>query len=125
MSDSVWEWFRVFNAGLSLFVFALILAGTVARWDKVPIRFRRIIPWIAMTYGIIAYGSLEIVRSDVFVPPGFRVGLMTLTLLGLFVAMLYGIGDQSYVMARRRWQFFEDKGDRDIRQALEEESKKK
>lgn len=89
-----WDIVRWFNVALSSVVVALLIAGAVARWDVMPKRFRRITPWVVSTYVIIAYGSGEAATSST--SPGYRVLLLALTLIGLVIALLYRIGDETY-----------------------------
>lgn len=91
------DFVRWLNVAASCIVVALITMGTYARWEYLPPRFRRILPWIVMTYGIIAYGSAEVALSDAHPPQGYRVVMMLLTLCGLVIALLYGITDKGYV----------------------------
>lgn len=89
-----WDMVRWFNVVLSSVVVALLIAGSVMRWDVMPKRFRRITPWVISTYVIIAYGSGEAATSNT--SPGYRVLLLALTLIGLVIALLYRIGDETY-----------------------------
>lgn len=92
--EAFWEGVRVANMVLSLIAFGLMVMTAIAHWDEMPTRMRRIIPWVAATYGIIAYGTLEVLRSDVYVAPGMRVGLLAINLVGLLIAMLYRMNDK-------------------------------
>lgn len=85
------RWINVF---LSSMVVALLIAGAWLRWDTMPRRFKRITPWVICTYVILAYGSGEAATSDA--SPGLRVSLLVLDLIGLIIALLYRIGDETY-----------------------------
>jgi hypothetical protein len=85
---------RWINVVLSSLVVALLIAGAWLRWDSMPRRFRRITPWVICTYVILAYGSGEAATSDA--SPGIRVSLLLLDLIGLVIALLYRIGDETY-----------------------------
>lgn len=91
-----WDMVRWVNVGLSCLVVSLLVMGAAHRWHSMPRRFRRITPWVVGTYVIIAYGSGEIATADTPVPPGLRVGLIMIDLLGLIVALLYGMHDDDY-----------------------------
>lgn len=84
------------NVGLAAVVVVLLTAGATMRWRVMPKRLKRIVPWVILTYVIIAYGSGEIAVSTTAVDPGVRVVLMILNLLGLTIALLYGIDDEDY-----------------------------
>lgn len=96
MSPEVWDWLRWVNAGLSGVVVVLLVAGAIARWDKMPKRFQRIAPWVILTYVILAYGSGEVASSPTDVDPGLRVGLLMGNLAGLLVALLWRFNDPDY-----------------------------
>lgn len=85
------RWLNVILAGLDVL---LLVAGSIARWDHMPARLRRIVPWVIATYVVIAYGSGEAARQDT--PAGVRVALTACVLSGLMVALLYRIGDDDY-----------------------------
>lgn len=89
-----WDIVRWINVALSSLVVALLIAGSVTRWNVMPQRFKRIAPWVIATYVIIAYGSGEAATSNT--SPGFRVILLALALIGLVIALLYRIGDETY-----------------------------
>lgn len=91
-----WDALRWFNVAASCLVVILLTAGTIRRWDIMPPRFRRMAPWVIATYAVIAYGSGEVAAAPSHVPPGIRVALMSLTLIGLLVAALYGFDDETY-----------------------------
>lgn len=91
-----WEGWRYVNAVLSLIAVLLLSWGSAVRWREMPPRIRRITPWVIFTYAIISYGSVEVARSEVPVPPGVRVLLTTLNLVGLIIALLVGIKDDRY-----------------------------
>lgn len=90
------DWFRYANAALASLVVLLLSLGATARWETMPSRFKRITPWVVMTYAVIAYGSAEIAVAPEPVDLGLRVILMALTLIGLVIALLYGITDDDY-----------------------------
>lgn len=92
----LWDVLRWFNVAASCLVVILLTAGTIKRWHVMPARFRRMAPWIIATYAVIAYGSGEVASSPTHVPPGIRVALMTLALIGLLIACLYGFDDDTY-----------------------------
>lgn len=94
MSAEVWEWLRWANVALSSLVVVLLVMGAVTRWDHMPARFKRITPWVILTYVIIAYGSGEALAQDV--EPGLRVGLMLLNLCGLLVALVWRMHAADY-----------------------------
>ncbi len=75
---------------------SLLIAGAILRWEHMPLRIQRIIPWVILTYVIIAYGSAEIAWSENPVPQGYRVVLLMLNLLGLIIALLFGFADKDY-----------------------------
>lgn len=85
---------RWLNVALAMAVVVLLVTGAVYRWHAMPKRFQRITPWVIGTYVIIAYGSGEAATADA--PPGLRVSLLALDLIGLVIALLYRIGDESY-----------------------------
>lgn len=91
-----WEVVRWFNAFAAAFVVVILVAGTVKRWDVMPARLQRIVPWVICTYAVIAYGSGEVASAGDAVSPGIRVAMLTLTLSGLIVALLYGFHDEDY-----------------------------
>ena len=84
------------NVALASIVVVAMVAGTVARWDIMPSRLRRIVPWVILTYVVIAYGSGEVASSTEPVDPGLRVFLLVGTLSGLAIALLYKIHDDTY-----------------------------
>jgi len=90
----MWDILRWLNVLLAMFVVAAMVAGSMARWHVMPKRLKRIIPWVVMTYVVIAYGSGEAARQDT--PPGVRIALMLCTLAGLLVALLWRIDDDTY-----------------------------
>lgn len=96
MSAETWDWLRWVNVGLSGLVVVLLVMGAVARWDHMPPRFKRIVPWVILTYVIIAYGSGEVASSSDHVDPGLRVGLMMLNLSGLIVALVWRMDAPDY-----------------------------
>ena len=85
---------RWLNVGLSMVVVAALVAGAFYRWHMMPKRFQHITPWVIGAYVIIAYGSGEAAAADV--EPGLRVALLNLDLIGLVIALLYRIGDDTY-----------------------------
>ncbi len=89
-----WDVVRWVNVALAMTTVALLIAGAVFRWQVMPKRFQRITPWVIGTYVVIAYGSGEAATMDA--RPGLRVALVTLNLIGLVIALLYRIGDESY-----------------------------
>lgn len=91
-----WDTIRWLNVLMSSGVVALLLAGSIARWDIMPLRIRRVIPWIIFTYVIIAYGSAEIAWQTGDASPGLRVVLLLLNLIGLIVALVYNFADDDY-----------------------------
>jgi hypothetical protein len=88
-----WDGLRWLNAALALVVVCLLTTGASIRWDTTPIRIKRMVPWIILTYSVIAYGSVEVALADGVAAPGLRVMFLTLNLSGLIVACLYGMGD--------------------------------
>lgn len=94
MTPEMWDWLRWVNVALSCFVVVLLVAGTVVRWHPMPARFKRIAPWVILTYVIIAYGSGEALAQDV--EPGLRIGLMALNLCGLIVALVWRMDAPDY-----------------------------
>lgn len=104
--NEAWQWARYVNAVLALAVFGLLIASVWARWDYIPLRYRRILPWVVATYGVVAYGSVEVARTDPHIPPGYRVGLLSIVLIGMIVALLYGIGDKELTYSDRKRDFF-------------------
>lgn len=96
MRPEMWDWLRWVNVALAGTVVVLLVAGAVARWDHMPSRFKRISPWVILTYVILAYGSAEVATSTEQVDPGLRVGLLVLNLCGLLVALVWRIGDADY-----------------------------
>lgn len=85
---------RWLNVGLSMVVVAALVAGAFHRWHVMPKRFQHITPWVIGTYVIIAYGSGEAAAAAD--EPGLRVALLTLDLIGLVIALLYRIDDDTY-----------------------------
>ena len=85
---------RWLNVGLSMIVVAALVAVAFHRWHMMPKRFQHITPWVIGAYVIIAYGSGEAAAADV--EPGLRVALLNLDLIGLVIALLYRIGDDTY-----------------------------
>lgn len=96
MSPEVWDWLRWVNAALSGVVVVLLTMGAVARWEHMPARFKRIVPWVVLTYALIAYGSGEAAADPTQIDPGLRVGLIMLNLCGLIVALVFRIQDPDY-----------------------------
>ena len=90
----MWETLRWVNVALSMGAVCLLVAGTMHRWRVMPKRIQRIAPWVACTYVIVAYGSGEAAAQDA--DPGLRVLLLTLNLVGLLIALLYRLGDDTY-----------------------------
>jgi len=91
-----WDIVRWVNVALSFGVVTVMTMGAWYRWKDMPTRFKRITPWVILTYVIIAYGSGEVAANPGTVSPGVRVGLMSLTLIGLLIALLYRIDDPDY-----------------------------
>lgn len=96
MTPETWDWLRWVNVVLSGLVVVLLVMGATARWDHMPARFKRIVPWVILTYVIIAYGSGEVATSSETVDPGLRVGLMMLNLTGLIVALVWRMDAPDY-----------------------------
>lgn len=96
MTLETWDWLRWVNAGLAGLVVVLLIMGAVARWDHMPARFKRIVPWVILTYVILAYGSGEVASAPADVDPGLRVGLLAGNLTGLLVALLWRFDDPDY-----------------------------
>lgn len=96
MIDTILEWdgLRWLNLFLSCTSVILICAGAYARWPIMPLPMRRLVPWIIATYAVIAYGSGEALAKDV--TPGLRVLLMTLSLIGTGVALVYNLKHGGY-----------------------------
>lgn len=84
-----WTAFRWANVALSSTAVVLMIVGSFRHWDVLTLRVKRIIPWVVMTYVVIAYGSGELATTDPPVPPGIRVMMAFLTLTGLVVALLF------------------------------------
>lgn len=93
---------RWVNVVIASLVVALLVAETVTGWREMDLRDKRIIPWIIMTYVVIAYGSGELATAPNKVPPGFRVVLLSLTLIGLAIALLFGHYGTEHQKKRRR-----------------------
>lgn len=89
MIELSWDAVRWVNVGLSGLVVILLVADFIHRWPTMPLRAKRVDPWIILTYLILAYGSGEIASSSEPVAPGIRVTLLLLDLCGLVVALLY------------------------------------
>lgn len=100
-----WEGWRYVNAVLALFVVVLLSWGCTVRWHEMPTRIQRIAPWVILTYAIIAYGSVDLATQATPVPAGIRVLLTTLDLVGLLIALLYGIQDEEYHLPRKGGSF--------------------
>lgn len=90
------DFLRWTNVVLAMLVVALMITGTIRRWAVMPGRLRRVIPWVIGTYVVIAYGSGEVAASSTDVDPGIRVLLLILILLGLVVALLWRMHDDTY-----------------------------
>lgn len=88
-----WDGWRWVNAALALLAVMALSFGTRVRWKYMTRRLRRIVLWVILTYAIIAYGSTEVALSNPDVSAGLRVFLTTLNLVGLNIALLYGITD--------------------------------
>lgn len=93
-----WDVLRWVNLIGAMLVVSLLIMGAMRRWPEMPVRFKRITPWIIATYVVIAYGSGEALAQDV--EPGYRIILMMCVLLGLIVALLYRMSDSSYKPGR-------------------------
>jgi hypothetical protein len=100
MNPGMWDALRIFNVIASIVVVALLFMGAIARWDEMPLRFKRITPWVIGTYVVIAYGSGEAFANDV--EPGYRIVLLSANLLGLIVSLVYRMGDRTYEKGRLR-----------------------
>ena len=96
-----WDAVRWFNVMAACLVVALLVAGTMVRWESMPLRIRRVIPWIIFTYVVIAYGSAEVAVTE-NISPGFRVMLMTLNLLGLIVALIFDFTEVEYGKPKKK-----------------------
>lgn len=94
-SDFDWDALRWVNVAASSLVVTLLVAGAWHRWHVMPPRIQRITPWVICTYVIIAYGSGEVAFMD-DVAPGLRVALLTFNLIGLIIALLFRIDDDTY-----------------------------
>lgn len=88
------DWMRMANVVLAMVDVTLMLMGTIAHWDLMPLRVKRIAPWVTALLLVIAYGSGEAAHQNT--APGLRVVLMACVLLGLMIALLYRIGDDDY-----------------------------
>jgi cation transport ATPase len=86
-----WEFLRWVNMIGAVLVVTLLIAGTMKRWAVMPGRYKRMAPWVIATYVVIAYGSGEALATEV--RPGYRIVMMTCVLLGLILALLYGLDD--------------------------------
>lgn len=94
MNSEWWDVARVLNVFVSIIVVAMLMAGAVQRWDEMPLRFKRITPWVIGTYVVIAYGSGEALANNV--EPGYRIILMLADLLGLAAALVYRMTETGY-----------------------------
>lgn len=107
-----WDGLRYTNAVLALTVVLLLSMGARIRWSTTPVRIRRMVPWVILTYVLIAYGSVEVALQERQVDPGLRVMLLTLNLTGFIIALLYGMGDRHHRPAtprrhRKHWWVWE------------------
>lgn len=87
---------RWVNVAAASVVVSLLIAGTMCRWEEMPPRIRRIVPWVILTYVIVAYGHAEIAWSTDHPPEGYRLILSLLNLCGLIIALVYGFSDDDY-----------------------------
>jgi hypothetical protein len=85
---------RLVNVGLAMIVVVLLIAGSIHRWQVMPKRIRRVVPWIVATYVVIAYGSGEAASENT--PAGVRVAMLACVLCGLVVALSYRIDNDDY-----------------------------
>lgn len=72
---------------------SLLLAGSIKRWDTMPPRLRRVVPWVIGTYVALAYGAGEVAAHHTPVPAGFRLVLTLVDLAGLGAALAYKINE--------------------------------
>lgn len=86
---------RWVNVGAACLVVSLLVAGTMLRWESMPLRIRRLMPWIIFTYVVIAYSNAEVAITE-NAPPGLRVVLTALNLIGLIVALLFDFTEVEY-----------------------------
>lgn len=86
--DHLAELARWTNVLLSAAAAAIVIAGTVYRWESLPRHEQRVRPWLGMLLLTIAYGSGEAAAQDA--PVGLRVFFGVVSLLGLVVSLLMG-----------------------------------
>lgn len=91
---------RWVNIAVSMLVVALLIAGLMKRWHVTPLRYKLMSPWIVGTYVVIAYGSGEALASGR--PYGISLLLLTCDLLGLIVALIYGLDEDTLKQGRMR-----------------------
>lgn len=91
---------RWINIAAAMLVVILMIAGLMKRWNITPLRYKLMAPWIIGTYVVIAYGSGEALASNR--PAGFSLLLLTCDLLGLVVALIYGIDDEHLHLGKMR-----------------------
>lgn len=72
---------------------ALLLAGSIKRWDTMPPRLRRVVPWVIGTYVALAYGAAEVAAHHTAVPGGVRLVVTLVDLTGLGIALSYKIDE--------------------------------
>lgn len=87
---------RWINLTLSSAVVILMIMGTMKRWEDLPARLKRIIPWVIFTYVILAYSSGEVLHEPGVADPGYRVILLLLNLVGLLIALLWEFDKADY-----------------------------
>ena len=87
---------RLINVLLSSAVVVAMIIGAMRRWDGMPVRVKRIAPWVIGTYVIIAYRSGELLAQPGETDPGLGVILFTLNLIGLLIALVWRIDEADY-----------------------------
>lgn len=90
----MWDALRWVNAGIASLVVVLMTTDAIYRWDTLTARMQRVVPWVICTYVVIAYGSGEVAAQEAHVEPGLRVTFLSLTLIGLVIALLYRMSDR-------------------------------
>ena len=89
-----WDVVRWANALIASGIVMVMTMDSIHRWSTLTKRMQRVVPWVVMTYVVIAYGSGEVAAQDPPVQPGLRVVLMSLTLIGLVIALVYRLSDE-------------------------------
>jgi len=81
------------QAVLAFFVLFLLTVAIAVEWPAIAPAWRRVLLIGVVEHAVIAYGSWEAKGSDVAVE--LRVFLLTLTLIGLVIALLILLVDHS------------------------------